>query len=85
MEASLGSTSAIAKVTVDASTPDCEIAVDGAFSGSTPSELNLPSGKHEITVRKQGYTDWTRVMNLSGGQVRLHADLQPVTAVKASQ
>ena len=84
-EAPLIGTSTISKVAVDASVPDCEITVDGAFSGSTPSELSVASGKHEITVRKQGYADWTRTITVSGGQVRLHADLQPAVATKASQ
>ncbi len=72
----------MSQVSVDASVPNCDIDVDGAFAGNTPSALALTTGKHEITVHKPGYGDWTRTLALSGGAVHLHAELQPESAQK---
>ena len=72
----------MSQVSVDASVPNCDISVDGEFSGNTPSELALTTGKHQITVHKQGYGDWTRTLALSGAAVHVHAELQPESAQK---
>jgi diacylglycerol kinase family enzyme len=62
-------------ITVDASTPNCDIEVDGGFVGNTPSTINLTPGKHEVVVKKAGYKDWARNMNVSGGAIHLNADM----------
>jgi len=62
-------------IAVDASVPNCDIEVDGAFVGSTPSTLTLAPGKHEIVVKKSGYADWKRTMNVSGGAVHVSAEM----------
>jgi hypothetical protein len=62
-------------LTVDASVPNCDIEVDGSFVGNTPSTLNLVPGKHDIVVKKAGYKDWTRSMTVTGGTVRLSAEM----------
>jgi hypothetical protein len=61
-------------ITVDASTPNCDIEVDGNFMGNTPSTVNLAPGKHEIVVKKTGYQDWTRSM-MVGRAARLSAEM----------
>ncbi|RRA50058.1 PEGA domain-containing protein [Acidipila sp. EB88] len=66
----------MSQVSIDASVPNCDVLIDGAFAGNTPSELSLTSGKHEVTVRKHGYADWTRTLAASGTAVRLHAELE---------
>jgi hypothetical protein len=66
---------AAAGLTVEASVANCDIEVDGAFMGSTPSTLTLAPGKHEIVVKKAGYQDWTRSMMVGGGAVRLSAEM----------
>lgn len=43
--------------------------------GSTPSSVPVPVGSHQITVKKKGYAEWSRHMNLTGGNVHLEADL----------
>ncbi len=73
---------AMSQVSIDASAPNCDISVDGAFAGNTPSELSLSTGKHEIKVHKQGFGDWTRTLALSGASVHVHAELQAETAAK---
>ena len=62
-------------LTIDASVPNCDIEVDGSFVGNTPSTLNLAQGKHDIVVKKAGYKDWTRSMNVSGGAVHVNAEM----------
>ena len=73
---------AMSQVSIDASAPNCDISVDGAFAGNTPSELSLSTGKHEIKVHKEGFGDWTRTLALSGASVHVHAELQAETAAK---
>jgi hypothetical protein len=62
-------------LTIDANVANCDIEVDGSFVGSTPSTLNLVPGKHDIVVKKTGYKDWARSMNVSGGAVHVSADM----------
>ncbi len=75
-----GVSAAVSHVSVDASVQDCDILVDGAFVGDTPSQLSLPTGKHEIKVQKRGYVDWTRNLTISGSDVRLNAEMQSQSA-----
>ena len=62
-------------VSVDASVPNCDIEVDGEFVGNTPSVVALASGKHQVSVKKAGFQDWTRSINFGGGAVRLNAEM----------
>lgn len=55
--------------------PGADIEIDGAFVGDTPSTLAVAPGSHEITVRKKGFADWTRKLNVTGGTVNLDATL----------
>jgi hypothetical protein len=61
-----------------------DIYVDQNFVGNTPSTVNAPSGKHSITVRKPGFQDWVREMNLSGGTITLAAELVPGSTVPSA-
>lgn len=65
-----------ASLSVDSTPPGADIEVDGDFVGNTPSMVNLPLGNHEITLRKKGYTDWSRKLNVIGGNIHLSADLE---------
>lgn len=59
------------------STPSgADIEVDGAFVGSTPSTVDIAPGSHEIIVKKPGFTDWTRKLNVTGGNIQLDATLE---------
>jgi hypothetical protein len=69
---------AVSGLTIDASVANCDIDVDGSFAGNTPSTLNLAPGKHDIVVKKPGYQDWTRSMNVSSGAIRVSADMVAV-------
>lgn len=65
-----------ASLSVESSVTGADIEIDGAFVGSTPSTVSVAPGQHTISVKKKGYTDWSRTMNVSGRSVRLTADLE---------
>jgi hypothetical protein len=59
------------------SQPDsADIEIDGAFVGSTPSTVQLAPGTHHIAIKKNGFKDWSRVINVSSGDVNIAAELQ---------
>ena len=63
------------QVSVEANVANCDIDVDGVFSGSTPSKISMAPGKHEIAVHKKNYGEWTRTLMVSGTEVHLYAEL----------
>ena len=65
----------VASLSVDSSVPGADIEIDGSFVGSTPSTLSVAPGQHTVTVKKKGYEDWTRAMNVAGNSVHLNADM----------
>jgi hypothetical protein len=62
-------------VSVGSTPVGADIYVDDDFVGNTPSTINVPPGRHVITVKKAGFQNWARVVNFSGGLVTLNADL----------
>jgi len=68
--------STMASLSVDSTVTGADIEVDGAFVGNTPSTVSVTPGQHTIAVKKQGYADWSRTMNVSGSSVHLSAELQ---------
>lgn len=76
----LASNSSQITISIDSTPPGAEIDVDENFVGSTPSTVPVVLGSHEITVRKKGFTSWTRKMNVTGGNVYLNAELERVAA-----
>jgi hypothetical protein len=34
-------------------------------------------GSHQIAVKKKGFVDWTKTLNVTGGTVHLNAELDP--------
>ncbi len=64
------------KVTV-ASTPEgADIEIDGSFVGNTPSSIDVTPGEHQVSIKKSGYRDWTRKLKVSGGDIKLNAELE---------
>lgn len=60
------------------STPDgADIEVDGNFVGNTPSAIELAPGDHMVRVSKAGYATWEKKVKVTGGEVRLRAELEP--------
>ena len=71
-------TATMASLQVDSSVTGADIEVDDAFMGNTPSALSVTPGMHTITVKKKGYTPWTRKMTVAGTSVHLNAELEPL-------
>jgi hypothetical protein len=63
-------------VAVSSTPAGAEIEVDGRFMGSTPSSIALAPGEHAVVVRKPGFKPWERKLQLTGGEIRLSADLE---------
>ena len=78
-------TAQTASLSIDSSIPAADIEIDGNFVGSTPSTVSVPPGQHTITVKKKGYTDWTRTMSIAGPSIHLNADLEQTTAQTTAQ
>ena len=66
----------MASLAVESNVPGANIEVDGAFVGNTPSTVSVAPGQHTIAVKKKGFGDWSRTMNVSGSNVRLSAELE---------
>ena len=41
------------------------IIVDGEFTGTTPTRLNLPVGRHVIELELDGYQAWAKAIEVS--------------------
>jgi PEGA domain len=70
-------TAATSNLAVSSTPMGADIYLDQNFVGNTPSTVNVPSGKHSVSVRKPGFQDWVREMNFSGGTITLSAELVP--------
>jgi hypothetical protein len=74
--ASQAGASVQAVLTIVSTPPGADIEVDGNFVGNTPSTVNLTPGSHQIVVKKKGFADWSKTLNVTGGNVNLSADLE---------
>jgi hypothetical protein len=70
-------------VAVDSTPPGADIEVDGGFVGNTPSTVTVTLGSHQITIKKEGFEEWSRKLNVTGGNVHLNADLKPAAGSPA--
>lgn len=64
-----------ASVAIDSTPSGADIEIDGAFVGNTPSTIAVATGSHQITVKKKGYSNWSKTLNVTGGTVHLNAEL----------
>jgi hypothetical protein len=71
---------AAAQLSVDSNVANCDIEVDGAFAGNTPSQLPLSTGTHVITISQKGYVPWSRKVLITSSGLHLRADLVAVGA-----
>src|ERR1035438_7839763 len=78
------SATAQASLVIDSTPLGADIEIDSAFVGNTPSTVSIASGSHQIVVKKKGFADWTKALNVSGGTVHLNAELEqaPVQPVQ---
>jgi len=71
-----------ASMTVESNPPGADIEVDGSFVGNTPSTVTVSPGSHMIAVKKKGFADWSRKLNVTGGSIHLSADLEKAESPK---
>jgi hypothetical protein len=69
-----------ASISIESSPSGADIEIDGAFVGNTPSAVAIVPGNHQISVKKKGFTNWSRTLNVSGGSIHLNAELDHVSA-----
>ena len=63
------------------STPDgAQVEIDGVAAGNTPLKVTLTGGKHEISIKKDGYSEWRKSLNLGPDMAQVDAVLQPPAA-----
>jgi hypothetical protein len=67
-----------ASLAIDSTPSGADIEIDGAFVGNTPSTVSIAPGSHQVVVKKKGFTDWTKALNVTGGTVHLNAEMEPV-------
>jgi len=65
-----------ASLAIDSAPSGADIEIDGAFVGNTPSTISVAPGSHQIAVKKKGFADWTKTLNVTGGTVHLNAELE---------
>lgn len=65
-----------ASLAIDSTPPGADIDIDGAFVGNTPSTVSVAPGSRQVTVKKKGFTPWTKTLNVSGGTIHLNAELE---------
>ena len=69
-------TASQASLTIDSTPSGADIEIDGGFVGSTPSTINTSPGAHEVSVKKKGFADWSKKLNVTGGSIHLTAELE---------
>jgi hypothetical protein len=63
-------------VNVSSNPTGADVLVDGEFVGNSPAVLKLSPGKHTVTVKMSGHSDWSKEITVqSGSEVQLTASL----------
>lgn len=71
---------------IDASSEHAEVSVDRGFVGTTPLEIKLEAGSYRVSVKKRGFQEWTReIQVIEGGKQALWADLQEEPPAQAQE
>lgn len=70
-------TNSLAELEVLSTPPGADIEIDGNFVGNTPSKVSASVGQHQVVLKKSGFQGWERKVSVSGGLVRLNAELEP--------
>jgi hypothetical protein len=64
-----------ASLVIDSTPAGADIEMDGALVGKTPSTVTVAPGSHQISVKKRGFTDWTKTVTVTTGTVHVNAEL----------
>lgn len=65
-----------AQLEISSDPADAEIEIDGRFVGHTTSVVSVESGEHRIVVKKSGYKSWSKEVGVTGGEIKVHAELE---------
>jgi hypothetical protein len=71
-----------ANIVIDSTPSGADIEIDDAFVGNTPSTVSVPPGSHKIAVKKKGFADWTKTLNVTGGSIHLSAELEQTPPIQ---
>jgi formylglycine-generating enzyme required for sulfatase activity len=69
-----------AKVSLRTDPPGATVLVDGEAVGTTPAELEIASGEHEIEARLSGYNAWSSRIVVAANQPQQLADVKLAAA-----
>ena len=72
-----------ASLVIDSTPSSADIEIDGAFVGNTPSTVSVATGSHQVTVKKKGFGEWTKSINVTGGTVHLNPEFEQTPAQPA--
>lgn len=61
------STAKTGTVKVTSEPNGADVSVDGSFVGNTPAQLKLAPGKHRVQINLEGFSEWTREIEVSAG------------------
>jgi hypothetical protein len=75
-QAAAPAAAAQASLAIESTPAGADVEIDGAFVGNTPSTLTVAPGSHKVSVKKKGFAEWTKTLNVTGGTVHLNAELE---------
>jgi len=64
-----------ASFVIESTPAGADIELDGALVGNTPFTVAVAPGSHRISVKKKGFTDWSKTLNVTSGTVHVSAEL----------
>ena len=59
-----------ASISVTSDPPNANVTIGGESKGTTPLEINVAAGSHEVTLELDGYAAQTRTVQLTGGTTK---------------
>ena len=67
-----------AQLAIASSPNNAEIEIDGGYVGNTPSAIDATPGEHLVTIHKKGFVGWERKVKVTGGNINITAELEPM-------
>lgn len=73
-----------ANLVVSSDPTGADIEIDGEFVGNTPSTIHLAAGEYQVTIRKKSFATWQRKVKITGGDIKISADLDQLSSAPAN-
>jgi hypothetical protein len=64
-----------ASLVIESTPAGAGIELDGALVGNTPFTVAVAPGNHRISVKKKGFVDWSKSLDVTTGTVQVRAEL----------